>query len=76
MKLLYLVINDIGPFRGNHVFDFNGAEGKTGFAIFSKNGRQDLSVQRYEVVSVRGSLRTGRGQEREVGRWKKEENCR
>ena len=44
MDLKYLAINDIGPFRGRHVFDFSESEGRTGFAIFSKNGRGKTSL--------------------------------
>ena len=39
MEIQHLVLRDVGPFRGLHVFDFRGEEGKTGFAVFSKNGR-------------------------------------
>ena len=82
MELLYLVINDIGPFRGNHVFDFNGAEGKTGFAIFSKNGRGKTSLFNamqwclFGEVYERGGVRSGKwadGRKRKiVGEWPKD----
>ncbi len=39
MEIQHLALRDVGPFRGLHVFDFRGEEGKTGFAVFSKNGR-------------------------------------
>lgn len=69
MELRYLAINDIGPFRGNHVFDFSGDEGKTGFVIFSKNGRGKTSLFNamqwclFGEVFERGSVRSGKWSE-------------
>jgi len=66
MKLKYIAISDIGPFRGRHEFDFSGSEGKTGFAIFSKNGRGKTSLFNamqwclFGVVYERGSVRGGK----------------
>lgn len=39
MEIQLLVMRDVGPFRGLHMFDFTSQDGKTGFAVFSKNGR-------------------------------------
>ena len=66
MELRYLAVNDIGPFRGNHVFDFSANEGKTGFAVFSKNGRGKTSLFNamqwclFGEVFERGSVRSGK----------------
>jgi len=45
MRLHYLVLSDIGPFRGRHVFDFStDDEQASGFAFFAKNGRGKTTI--------------------------------
>lgn len=66
MELKYLAISNIGPFKGLHTFDFNATSGKTGFAIFSKNGRGKTSLFNamqwalFGEVFERGSVRSGK----------------
>ena len=66
MELKYLALSNIGPFKGLHQFNFNSASGKTGFAIFSKNGRGKTSLFNamqwalFGEVFERGSVRTGK----------------
>ena len=69
MELKYLAISNIGPFKGLHQFDFNTKSGKTGFAIFSKNGRGKTSLFNamqwalFGEVFERGSVRSGKWSE-------------
>ena len=69
MELTYLAISNIGPFKGLHQFDFNTKSGKTGFAIFSKNGRGKTSLFNamqwalFGEVFERGSVRSGKWSE-------------
>jgi len=69
MELTYLAIANIGPFKGLHQFNFNNEAGKTGFAIFSKNGRGKTSLFNamqwalFGEVFERGSVRSGKWSE-------------
>lgn len=44
MKLQYLILSNIGPFRGRHTVDLNSDNESTGYAFFAENGRGKTSI--------------------------------
>jgi DNA sulfur modification protein DndD len=44
VKLSHLVVSNVGPFRGRHVFDFESEQNGNGFAFFAENGRGKTSL--------------------------------
>ena len=58
MQLKYLVLTDIGPFRGRHDFDFSREDDdKAGFAFFAKNGRGKTSIYNAMKWALFGKVR-------------------
>ena len=58
MRLHYLVLSDIGPFRGRHVFDFStDDEQSSGFAFFAKNGRGKTTIYNAMKWALFGHVR-------------------
>ena len=57
MRLKYLVLSDIGPFRGRHIFDFSSEEARSGFAFFAKNGRGKTSIYNAMKWALFGKVR-------------------
>ena len=58
MRLHYLVLSDIGPFRGRHVFDFStDEEQSSGFAFFAKNGRGKTTIYNAMKWALFGHVR-------------------
>lgn len=53
----YLVLSDIGPFRGRHIFDFSSDEARSGFAFFAKNGRGKTSIYNAMKWALFGKVR-------------------
>ena len=58
MKLKYLVLRDIGPFRGRHEFDLSQNGKSTGYAFFAKNGRGKTSIYNAMKWALFGYVRT------------------
>ena len=52
MKLKFLVLRDIGPFRGRHIFDFSQESNSTGYAFFAKMDVVKHYLQRYEMGAI------------------------
>ena len=58
MRLHYLVLSDIGPFRGRHIFDFSTEdEQSSGFAFFAKNGRGKTTIYNAMKWALFGHVR-------------------
>lgn len=58
MRLHYLVLSDIGPFRHRHVFDFSTQDEQTsGFAFFAKNGRGKTTIYNAMKWALFGHVR-------------------
>jgi len=57
MRLKYLVLSDIGPFRGRHIFDFSSDDTRSGFAFFAKNGRGKTSIYNAMKWALFGKVR-------------------
>jgi DNA sulfur modification protein DndD len=58
LRLHYLVLSDIGPFRHRHVFDFSTQdEQSSGFAFFAKNGRGKTSIYNAMKWALFGHVR-------------------
>lgn len=58
MRLHYLVLSDIGPFRGRHIFDFSTEDEQTsGFAFFAKNGRGKTTIYNAMKWALFGHVR-------------------
>jgi len=58
MKLKFLVLRDIGPFRGRHDFDFSQESNNTGYAFFAKNGRGKTSIYNAMKWALFGHVRS------------------
>ena len=57
MRLKYLVIRDIGPFRGRHIFDFSDKGEHSGYAFFAKNGRGKTTIYNAMKWALFGTVR-------------------
>ena len=57
MRLKYLVICDIGPFRGRHIFDFSEKSDHSGYAFFAKNGRGKTTIYNAMKWALFGTVR-------------------
>jgi len=57
VRLKYLVICDIGPFRGRHIFDFSDKGEQSGYAFFAKNGRGKTTIYNAMKWALFGTVR-------------------
>jgi len=57
MRLTYLVLSDIGPFRGRHIFDFSSKDARSGYAFFAKNGRGKTTIYNAMKWALFGKVR-------------------
>jgi DNA sulfur modification protein DndD len=57
VRLKYLVICDIGPFRGRHIFDFSDKGEHSGYAFFAKNGRGKTTIYNAMKWALFGTVR-------------------
>lgn len=58
MRLNYLVLSDIGPFRHRHVFNFSTEDSRnSGFAFFAKNGRGKTTIYNAMKWALFGKVR-------------------
>lgn len=57
MRLKYLVLSDIGPFRGRHIFDFSTEAAQSGYAFFAKNGRGKTTIYNAMKWALFGKVR-------------------
>ena len=58
MKLQYLVLSNIGPFRERHVVDFRADTESTGYAFFAANGRGKTSIYNAMKWCLFGEVKT------------------
>jgi DNA sulfur modification protein DndD len=57
MRLKYLVLSDIGPFRARHIFDFSTEDTQSGYAFFAKNGRGKTTIYNAMKWALFGKVR-------------------
>ena len=58
MRLTYLVLSDIGPFRGTHIIDLTSDSKSSGYAFFGQNGRGKTSIYNAMKWCLWGEVRT------------------
>lgn len=58
MRMTYLVLSDIGPFRGTHSIDLTSDGEKNGFAFFGQNGRGKTTIYNAMKWCLWGEVKT------------------
>jgi len=58
LRLQYLVLHNIGPFRGRQIIDLNTDKSDTGYAFFAANGRGKTSIYNAMRWCLFGEVKT------------------